>query len=291
LNQSPPAPSTQVNVSFRFPNVGEKIRNVGNGRVYTIGDPLGGGNFSQVFCATDNWERELAVKVLKPHGTYEHIKELAISEAASLILLRHTRITYLYDIFEYENAFYIVSERCGQSVSTLLTFPDDDRRRLFRPLAQHLLDALDFIHSHGYVHQDVHLNNVFIAWTKSPISADQVFSFKLGDLGLAKPVEHINAANTILAEWMLPPEFIDQFFGPMDRRVDIYHASLLLLQVLSGRSLNLSRDDIRDGVPRKMAESLGTPYGQVLASALRRHVEARPGSALEFWEAIRSVGP
>lgn len=288
-HQSPPVLSPQV--SFRYPNVGERIRNTGNNRIYTIGAYIGGGNFSQVFCATDNWERELAVKVLKPQGTYEQVKLAAIGEASSLVLLRHTRITYVYDIFEYEGAFYIVSERCGQPVATLLSLGDNERRAFVRPLAQHLLDALDYMHSHAYVHQDVHLHNVFLAWTKSALGTDQALSFKLGDLGLAKPVESINVDNTLLADWMLPPEYLDRSFGPMDRRVDIYHASLLMLQVLIGKSLNLTREDILIGVPRTTAENLSDPYGSVLALGLRRHVEARPSTALQFWEAIRAIAP
>src|SRR5262249_54417691 len=161
--------------------------------------------------------------------TYEQVSQAALHEFGNLFTCRHPHITYVYDAFEYNDACYIVSERCGFPVADLLGPPFDQPPQVWaQPLARCLLHALAFLHTIGYVHQDVHLNNVFVHLAMSEIApnAQGNVTFKLGDLGLAKPVGNLNPANTILADWMLPPEYLDAQFGTMDHRMDLYHVGL-----------------------------------------------------------------
>lgn len=288
-----PSPLPAPTKSFHFPQDGEIIRSPNNGmRTYTLGHQLGAGNFGIVYAAEDNWGNELAIKVFRASRTYEEVRAAARDEAAKLLSLRHPQITYVHDAFEHNNGFYIVSERCGAPVSTLLD-PAYTGSIWIRPIARCMFQALGYIHDNGYVHQDIHLNKVFISWAKNELLPDQPrnLSFKVGDLGLAKPVKLIDPQNTVLADWMLPPEYLDgASFGVMDHRVDVYHSALLLLQVLTGQHLKLTRADVVAGVPRQMAEQLGS-IGNVLSYGLRRHVDHRPRTALEFWEALKVVAP
>ena len=222
--------------------------------------------------------------MLKPRGTYEEVQRAAHGETTNLLSLRHLHITYIHDMFEYNDAFYIVSERCGMTVGTLVD-PQFDGPVWVRPIARCLLHALAYIHDRGYVHQDVHINNVFLSWSKSElvVNQDRTLSFKLGDLGLAKLAKALNPQNTLLAEWMLPPEFLDSAqFGPMDHRIDIYHAALLLLQVFKGERLTMTREQVLAGLPRMIAEQIQHPIGPALALGLRRHVASRPFTASRF---------
>ena len=65
-----------------------------------------------VFSCFDVWGNYLAAKVLKPIGTYDHVKASAQAELGKLAVLRHPNITYVFDAFEYRDTFYIVTERC-----------------------------------------------------------------------------------------------------------------------------------------------------------------------------------
>ena len=65
---------------FTPPNVGELITSSDTGNTYTIGPALGEGSFGYVYECTDSWDNELAVKILKPRGTYEEIREKAVAE-------------------------------------------------------------------------------------------------------------------------------------------------------------------------------------------------------------------
>ncbi len=50
--------------------------------------------------------------MLKPHRTHEDNKVSAFSEFQKLKFMRHPNVTYVYDVFEYRDACYIITERC-----------------------------------------------------------------------------------------------------------------------------------------------------------------------------------
>jgi len=87
---------------------------------------------------------------------------------------------------------------------------------------------------------------------------------------------------------MLPPEYLDNSFGPMDHRIDIYHCGLLFLQLLLGRQLQFNNDEIKSGLPRQIAEKLPEPYAVALSGALRRTVASRTPNAINFWNALNA---
>jgi len=53
-------------------------------------------------------------------------------------------------------------------------------------------------------------------------------------------LHEIDAQNT-RAQWMLPPEVLNSSeFGPIDRRIDIYHVGLLFLQLAYSKELKFT---------------------------------------------------
>ena len=216
---------------FVQPKEGEVITSLATGNTYTIGGRIGEGSFGIVYFCQDEWKNELAVKVLKPVGTYERVKASAEAEIQKLLYLRHPHITYVYDAFEYRDTFYIVTEKCLGPLSDLFTIPNYDGIVWLLPVARCLLQALHYIHRSSFVHQDIHLRNVFTTFVKDEMPSDaKAIQFKLADLGVAKLLNQIDAANT-RAQWMLPPEALrPQEFGPIDHQIDIYHTGLLFLQ-------------------------------------------------------------
>eukprot|EP01029_Cantina_marsupialis_P022257 TRINITY_DN542418_c0_g2_i1.p1 TRINITY_DN542418_c0_g2~~TRINITY_DN542418_c0_g2_i1.p1 ORF type:complete len:144 (+),score=2.33 TRINITY_DN542418_c0_g2_i1:36-434(+) len=120
--------------------------------------------------------------------------------------------------------------------------------------------------------------------TKQP-----VWSFKIGDLGIANQPCLINQQHTTLAWTICPPEFLRQEFGAISFATDIYHFGLILLQLVSGTPLFFETEQILAGEPRVMAENLSSPYAEVISMALRRHSWTRFQTPAQMWEAIRQV--
>ncbi|MEK6594712.1 MAG: protein kinase [Pseudomonadota bacterium] len=286
-NANPPAeqPPLPLRV-FTPPTLGEVITSSATNTPYTMAELLGEGSFGYVYACTDGWSNELAAKVLKARNLpYEKIRDDAVAELTKLQAFRHPTITYVYDAFEYRDTFYLITERCHRPLAEIIKSETFKGHLWLKPIARCLLQAIHYLHVNKMVHQDVHLGNVLTAFVKDEMVPDDMsITFKLADLGLTKVVSEVDALNTMLAQWMLPPEVLkSEEFGLLDQRIDIYHAGLLLLQVYKGSTLHFSKEDILAGAPRKLAETLPPPFNTALSKALRRHSHLQTQSALEFW--------
>ena len=180
-------------------------------------------------------DETLAVKVLKPIGTYEKVADDAYNEFIKLLHLRNPFIIYVYDAFEFRDTFYIVTELCHSPLTNLFKMENFDGLIWLMPIARSLLQAIHFLHTNNYVHQDIHPGNVLLTFIKDeliPDGPEEVLQFRLGDLGITKLLDEMDAQDT-LAQWMLPPEVLNTSeYGPIDHRLDIYHIGLLFLQLV-----------------------------------------------------------
>lgn len=276
---------------FTQPVKGLQITSESNGNTYVIGDLLGEGAFGYVYEAEDVWRNSLAAKILKPRGTYEEIRAAATQEFQKLLLLRHPNVTHVFDAFEFQHTFYLVTERCTSPLSGLFELEELIGDQWLLPVARCLLQAVHYLHTSGYVHQDIHFGNIFASFHKNEMEADETRSvtFKLADFGITKVFDEIDAANTMLNPGMFPPEYLDPSFGPLDHRVDIYHCGLVFLQLLIGKQLQFTNEEILEGFPRRLAEQIDPPFGPAIAESLRRHVEQRTFNAMRLWQALTEV--
>jgi serine/threonine protein kinase len=288
---TPPVPTTPPAALVVPPQPGETVTSELTGNTYTMGEKIGEGFFGLVYSCVDVWNNNLAVKVLKGTAPYEHIEAAAQQEFEKLMLLRHPHVTYVFDAFHLGETIYIVTERCYGPLTRLFTEVSGfDGKFWIMAIARCLLQAVHYIHLNKYVHQDIHLNNVFAAFARDEVYTTQAgaLQFKLGDLGVAKLFSEIDASNT-RNQLLLPPEFLDpKEFGPMDMRLDIYHCGLLFLQLLHGSEMTFTRDEIIAGKPRQFALELPAPYNFALEKALRRHVAVRTANAMELWRDLNS---
>lgn len=273
------------------PFLGESITSLLTGNTYTIGPRKDEGSFGVVYDCSDDWDNELAVKVLKPVHPYEELKKRAEGEFHRLVELRHPNITFVYDAFEFRYTFYIVTERCFGPISELFDLPNLDGMSWFMPIARHLLQAVHYLHLNNYVHQDIHEGNIFSTFVKDEMVPQKahVMQFKLGDFGVSKLIPDVDATNT-RAQWLLPPEVLDpDQFGPIDHRVDIYHLGLIFLQLAYSKRLQFTHEEILLGKPREMALQLLSPYKTALEKALRRHVPYRTSSVVDLWRDFKEL--
>ena len=285
----PAAPAPPLK-TFTPPTPGEAIIAIQSKITYTIGEKIGEGHFGIVYACIDEWNNDLAAKILKPLGQpYEAISQSALEEMQKLYMVRHPFITYVYDAFEYRDTFYIITERCHFPLEAYFKKKWFHGPTWVLPVAHCLLQAVDIIHRAGFVHQDIHLGNVFATTEKNEFNREDfgAIQFRLGDLGVAKLISEVGAAQT--RGWMLPPELIDPTaYGQADHRIDIYHTGLLLLQLALNKQLQFKPEEIAAGKPREMALTLGPPLSVALEKALRRRVHLRTQDAKELWRDLNS---
>jgi serine/threonine-protein kinase len=260
---------------------------------YYLGKYIGEGSWGAVFHCTDDWENELVAKILIPRNrTYEAVKDGWIKELRNLVKLRHPNITFVYDAFEYRDTFYIIIERCALPFYELIQTPDVKGEEWLPIVAHSVLQGIAFIHKQGYVHKDIHPGNVFSSMIRDKMvpARDPVIVFKIGDLGISNLEAEMDVFNTMVGRWMTPPEFLEpDRFGKIGKPVDIYHAGLLFLSLLLGRIPAFTEGEILEGKPRNMAEKLNSAYSPAIAKALRRHVDNRTQTAIDFWKDISAA--
>jgi serine/threonine protein kinase len=193
-------------IQFLPPIPGETISH--NNRLFTIGIEIGRGSFGIVYEYFDNWGNELAAKVFLPYPNRD-VRAMWERELSNLINLRNPFITFIYDAFEYKGNLFIITERCHLTLKGLLEIPNYNGNIWIKPIARCLLQAVDFLHSIGFVHKDIHPGNVFTSIIKDEIipKENNALTFKLGDLGITNLLSNMDVFNTILAPWMLPPEY------------------------------------------------------------------------------------
>lgn len=284
MSEKEPAQSP---VHFAYPTAGEVVSREHIN--YYLGQPIGQGYYGIVFDCSDDWGNELVAKVLKPMGTFGQVADRWQREAAVLTTMRHPNITYIHDAFVHRNLFYLIMEKCLYPLSAELHLASE----LWLPqMARDLLQAIAYIHRAGWVHKDIHVGNVFVSATKDRFDEQRepVVGFKLGDFGISRMEGSIRPHGSELAGWMMPPEAIDPGrYGPIDRRVDIYHTALTFLSVIHGRILRFNREQILAGEPRRVALRLRSIYGPPLARALTPRAVDRTPTALDLWRDIHGA--
>ena len=273
---------------FKPPIKGQSIHV--DGKYYFIGDFIGKGYFGNVYECSDEWENQLVAKVLVPRDqTYDEVRESWLSELQKLEALRHPNITYVHAAFECEDTFYLVIERCSMTLDALINHEGLVADRWIPYVARDILQGLEYVHSSGYIHKDIHPGNVFVSQSQDRMvpTKEAVWSFKIGDLGISRLETELNAFNTILAQWMLPPEAIDPAeFGQVARTLDVYHVGLMLLALILKQIPTFTREEVLAGLPRQLAEESTSRYGPAIAKALRRHTASRTPTAMHFWRDI-----
>jgi len=96
-----------------------------------------------------------------------------LAEGRTVAGLEHTNIVKVFRCFEANGTAYLLMPFYkGEALDTLLqrggAFSEDEALALSRPL----LDALDYLHRHGVIHQDIKPANVYITEDGIPILLD-----------------------------------------------------------------------------------------------------------------------
>jgi serine/threonine protein kinase len=277
---------------FTLPKSGSVIISPNGDARFEIGDRLdeGEGAFGYVYECRDPWGHDLVAKVLKPSVLWQETRDRAISEVAAMSIGRSPYVVQIHDAFSFQGAHYIISERCAFTLKKFIGRDSVETSRWLKSLARDLLHAIQFFHNQGLTHCDIHSANVFLTRIPDTLMPNDhgALVFKLGDFGLARPIGQMRPHGT----WnpsCCPPEVIKPKFGQIDSRADLYQAGLLLLNFYFGNDLDFSKKDILQGRPRELAEAIPHPAGPLIAKLLRRHVDARPATALEAWLELESL--
>ena len=124
---------------------------------YSMGKPLGSGSFGTVRIATHKLtQQKRAIKVIKKGDQDEQTFFLEVNILSNLT---HPNIMQIYEFYDDEKNFYIVSEVCSggelfEKISEQGTFTESAASSIIKQI----LSAISYSHTHNVVHR-YNLNN------------------------------------------------------------------------------------------------------------------------------------
>ncbi len=205
---------------------------------YEISGEIARGGFATVYRALDtDLERDVALKVLAPHLTWEaNFTARFQQEAKVAARLKHSSIVTIYEIGEVDGALFIAMElaQAGSLRDRLAAMGELDvgeTIKLLGPIAA----ALDFAHAHGIIHRDIKPANILL-------ESDEYGGVRpiLTDFGLVKALANsaeLTQSGAIIGtvEYMAPEQADTDLAHEIGPASDIYALGIVAYHMLTGR--------------------------------------------------------
>ncbi|MCI0444290.1 serine/threonine-protein kinase [bacterium] len=229
---------------------------------YRIVRELGHGGMGTVFLAVradDEYQKQVAIKLVKSSGAHNEILRRFRSERQILAKLDHPNIARLYDAGTTENGLpYVVMEYIeGEPIDQYADrnkLNINERLILFRKVCS----AVQYAHQNLVVHRDIKPGNILVT---------QDGETKLLDFGIAKLTnpDTVAQAETRVDLRILTPEYAspEQVRGEqITTSSDIYSLGVLLYELLTGhrpyRITNYTPQEIEKAVCERVPEKPST---------------------------------
>ena len=248
--------------------------------------------------------RTVAIKRLHPHLAKDpDFVAMFLEEARLAARVRHPNVVATLDVVSDDGELFLVMEYvAGESLSRLVRKARERGERVPPRYAVGIVSgALEGLHSAhdaksekgqplGLVHRDVSPQNVHVGTDGVP---------RLLDFGIAKATNRVQETRTDQIKgkvaYMSPEQLAK---GGIDRRADVYSASVVLWETLTGQRL-FKADDVPSLVyaiineeirrPSELVPDLPPGLDEIVMKGLAREADNRWSSAREMAAALEAA--
>jgi serine/threonine-protein kinase len=270
-------------------DVGDSTTAFATGFRYEILEEIGRGGMGIVFKARDRrLGRIVALKRL-PDNLRNHPKaiKLFLREARAAAALNHPNIVTLFDAGREDDTFYITMELLeGASIQTILHKRGKLTPRDVARLGVQIAGGLHYAHEQRIIHRDIKTGNLFFTKRKR---------VKIMDFGLAKMVEEVRRASTVIGGtpyYMAPEQALG---GIIDHRADIYALGVTFFELLTGKVPFVDGDvayqhrHTPPPDPRERCEGVPDALAELILHMLAKAPDDRCGSGARVAERLQEI--
>jgi len=213
---------------------------VGNG-------PLGEGTFGLVWrCVPKKVDpvdrgagavKEMAAKIVRKARLQPRDMRYLLGEDGEVrthLTMKHPHIVELHEYFDEPSTVTLVLEYCrgGDLFDSIVKQAKAKGRGFLEPAAaivtQHVLSALEYVHSHSVVHRDIKCENVLLTYLDVPVERNV---FKLCDFGFAAHDRGQGLTDRLGSPDTVAPEVV--VGTPYSTPADLWSTGVLIYMMLS----------------------------------------------------------
>ena len=240
---------------------------------YVIKRGVGSGGFGEVYYATSDAGKEVALKLIRRNLDTE------LRGMRQCLNLKHPNLLSLYDIRQDQSGdtWVVMEYISGKCLETELAdhpqgLPPEEVLAWFQGIAA----GVAYLHDHGIVHRDLKPGNIF---------CDEGV-VKVGDYGLSKFIScsrrsgHTESIGTV--HYMAP----EVAHGRYGKELDIYALGAILYELLTGR-VPFDGESVGEVLMKHLTaepdlSQLAEPYRSVVARALEKDPARRFATASDM---------
>jgi len=262
-----PKPNLQGNHRYTFNSGARPLDG------YTIKRAIGRGGFGEVYYATSDSGKEVALKLIL------HNLEVERRGVVQCMNLKCPNLLTIHDLKTSDagDTFVIMEYVSGPSLANVLAqhprgLPEADVRAWLKGL----VEGVAYLHDHGIVHRDLKPANMFM----------EEGIVKIGDYGLAKLInasQDTGHSESIGTCHYMAPEIAS---GKYQKPIDVYAIGIILYEMLTGRvpfeGESVGEILMKHLTARPDLQALTEPYRSIVRRSLEKDPKLRPSNLYEL---------